>query len=403
MAIGALVASHVTAGKVKTARFYLAVILLLVSSISVSWASSAQKNLLLFSGTMRQWHYGEAVLDQNRLTIALATWHKLQYGEAGNFPITTVVFDRTPAFWQQNRRCILTLTVAAIFLSHLLLVLWLLTEMHKRRVADSTLKNLSHYLIGTAEQERRRIARELHDDVNQRMALLSIEIDRLQADAACLYPALGQRLKRVLREANGISADISRVSQELHSSALEFLGLIPALRRLCREFSEHQNIHVSFHATEPAAQISSEISLCLFRIAQECLTNVGRHSGAKSVDVQLGCKGANGLLLTVADDGRGFETNKLNEKVGLGILSMRERLRLVGGELALHAAPGEGTYIAAMVPFAYACKAEEEILFDAAADAATSAHIYPPKKSPKPLAAITKYVVRPHSGDSRVV
>jgi signal transduction histidine kinase len=278
-------------------------------------------------------------------------------GEA-QLPAGTTVLYREPAFWQKNRFYLLT--AFGVFVAYLLLVLWLLVEMQKRRLAESTLKDVSRHLIGTAEQERRRIARELHDDVNQKMALLSIELDRLQSDSTLLHPALRERLGSLLREANGISSDISRVSHELHSSALEFLGLVPALRRLCRDFSEHHETHVDFRATGITEQVSSELSLCLFRITQECLTNVARHSGARSVDVQLRGESENALRLTVVDDGRGFDDGKLDERGGLGIISMRERLRLVGGELTLRTAPAEGTSVTAWVPLPQATAQSEE-------------------------------------------
>jgi signal transduction histidine kinase len=387
----------------KMTLFRLALTLLLFNSGSASWASNVQKNHLLLLGcTMAPGHGRDVLLHKNSLKAPLVRWPELQRGETGNSQVGPLVFNREP-FWRRNQRSLLTLGIVGIFLSHVLLVLWLLLEIHKRKLADSTLKNLSHYLISTAEQERRRIARELHDGVNQRMALLSIKLGRLLSDSSSWHPALTPRLKDILREANGISSDISRVSQELHSSALEFLGLVPALRRLCQEFSEHQNIPVNFQSAEFSGQISPDINLCLFRIAQECLTNVARHSGARSVDVQLKFEGTSGLELIVADDGRGFETAKLNERAGLGILSMRERLRLVGGELALHAAPGEGTYVAATVPSAQVNRAEENMPAAPAADAAAPVTSWPWKKLPMLVTAIMKHDVRSHAEGPRAV
>jgi signal transduction histidine kinase len=271
-------------------------------------------------------------------------------------PAGAAVLYRELAFWQQHRFYILA--VLSILTIQALLAWWLVAEMRKRRLAESTLKEVSRHLIGTAEQERRRIARELHDDVNQKMALLSI-------------PALRERLAHLLQDANAISSDISRVSHELHSSALEFLGLVPALRRLCRDFSEHHETRVAFTATETTEHVSSELSLCLFRIAQECLTNVARHSGARSVDVRLAGEDANALQLTVVDDGRGFDASKLDEKGGLGIVSMRERLRLVSGHLTLRTAPAEGTSVLAWVPLPKREAMSEQTRPSPAADSTT--------------------------------
>jgi signal transduction histidine kinase len=299
-------------------------------------------------------------LRESGSTVPMINWRELQrWGVSErHLPVGTIVLYREPEFWQRNRFYILT--ALSIFVAQLLLILWLLIEMHSRRLAESNLKDVSRYLISTAEQERRRVARELHDDVNQKMALLSIELDRLQSDSTFLHSTFKERLANLLRGAHEISSDISRVSHELHSSALEFLGLVPALRRLCRDFSEHHNTRVNFTATELPAQASSELSLCLFRITQECLTNVARHSGASWVDVRLTNEGANALQLTIVDDGRGFDASRLDEKGGLGIVSMRERLRLVGGQLTLRTAPAEGTYLAAWAPLPRLTAVNEE-------------------------------------------
>jgi signal transduction histidine kinase len=300
----------------------------------------------------------DAPLGGARPALATVNWSRAQRWAVSE--------RQLPVFWERNRFYILT--ALGFFVAQLLLMLWLLMEMHRRKLAEANLKDVSRYLIGTAEHERKRIARELHDDVNQKMALLSIELDRLQSDSAFLYPALKERLQHLLREANGISSDISRVSHELHSSALEFLGLVPALRRLCREFSEHHDQRANFTASQIAEPISSELSLCLFRITQECLTNVARHSGATSVDVRLASASADALRLTVIDDGRGFDASNLDEKAGLGIVSMRERLRLVGGELTLRTAPGEGTSVTAWAPLSAQAERNEKTRPGPAAD-----------------------------------
>jgi signal transduction histidine kinase len=324
--------------------------LLLIPALGC-WAARVQNHAVRFDGSAGPAGIRVKVMPsaEGSSIALLVNWPGSRRWETNKGqPAGTELFYQQMGFWERNRPSILVALGAFIALS--LLLGRLMVETGKRRVAESALKDVSRYLIGTAEQERRRIARELHDDVNQKMALLSIELDRLQSDIAFSHPALRERLSHLLRDANAISSDISRVSHELHSSALEFLGLVPALRRLCRDFSEHHDTHVAFKAAEATGVISPELSLCLFRIAQECLTNVARHSGARSVDVQLMRQGIHGLQLTVIDDGRGFDASKVDEKGGLGIISMRERLRLVGGHLTLRTAPSEGTYVAAWAP-----------------------------------------------------
>jgi signal transduction histidine kinase len=331
MASGASIRLQAAVVRVKTAALPLIVLLSLLTLSSASWAARARTHGFAWVG--------------HTIPPGAATENMLLSESPP--PTGAAALYRELAFWQQHRFYILA--VLSILTIQALLAWWLVAEMRKRRLAESTLKEVSRHLIGTAEQERRRIARELHDDVNQKMALLSIELDRLQSDSTLLHPALRERLAHLLQDANAISSDISRVSHELHSSALEFLGLVPALRRLCRDFSEHHETRVAFTANE-TEHVSSDLSLCLFRIAQECLTNVARHSGARSVDVRLAGGDANALQLTVVDDGRGFDASKLDEKGGLGIVSMRERLRLVGGHLTLRTAPAEGTSVLAWVP-----------------------------------------------------
>lgn len=220
-------------------------------------------------------------------------------------------------------------------------------DVTRSKQSENELRDLSGRLINAQEEERRRVARELHDDLNQRMCLLSIELEQL---AKIKKPFdLERRIKTVQSHAKEISADIHRLSYKLHPSKLDYLGLAPAVKSLCQEFCALGNLEVEFQQSEFADDLPKDVTLCVFRIAQEALRNCAKHSGADSVRVTL-ATGQDEIRLTVSDDGCGFDMESEAMKKGLGFTSMRERLRIVGGRMEIRSTQLHGTVIEVSVP-----------------------------------------------------
>ena len=221
-------------------------------------------------------------------------------------------------------------------------------DVSERKQAEEVLKDLGGRLIAAQEEERRRVARELHDDFNQRLAVLSVELEQLGQK---IEKPLGlhRDIRRLQAQAQEIAAEIHRLSYRLHPSKLDHLGLAAAVKSLCAEITKRGKVKVEFHQSGFPAQLDNDITLCVFRIAQEGLRNCEKHSGAESARVVL-TKARNAVRLMVSDNGCGFNTNsKLMEK-GLGFISMKERLHVVGGEMKFYSKPLHGTRIEVSVP-----------------------------------------------------
>jgi len=214
--------------------------------------------------------------------------------------------------------------------------------------AELALEDLAGRLIHTQEEERSRIGRELHDHISQTLGLLTIKIDQLRANGA-ITPGIGGALDELREDTSDITDDVHRLSHRLHSSTLDYLGLVPALQKLVSEFSERHDIAIAFaHASLPPS-LPSEVALCLFRIAEESLTNIAKHSQARSANVHV-TGTPDGIHLTVEDAGAGFDMTTLGSKGGLGFVSMQERLRVLHGTMHVDSAPSRGTRIDAWVP-----------------------------------------------------
>ena len=223
----------------------------------------------------------------------------------------------------------------------------------KSKQTEAALRDLGGRLINAQEDERRRIARELHDDLNQRMALLSIEMEQL---GKVKGPRdLHKRMQSLQSHAQEISADIHRLSYRLHPSKLDHLGLAAAVSSLCQEISARGNLQIHLREHGFPANLPNDVTLCVFRIAQEALRNCTKHSGAPMACVMLENTGEE-IRLCVSDDGCGFEPESEAMKSGLGFTSMRERLRTVGGEMQIHSRPMQGTVIEVSVPIAWSAK-----------------------------------------------
>jgi signal transduction histidine kinase len=221
-------------------------------------------------------------------------------------------------------------------------------DITARKLADAALAGVSGKLIEAQEQERRRIARELHDDIGQRLALLSIELAQLRQT----YPNPADfpgRIDRLQTQTSEIAADVQSLSHELHSSRLQYLGLAAALSGFCQEFSEQQKVEVDFATHDLPISLSPEISLCFFRVLQEALHNAAKHSGVRDFEVRL-WGAPDEIHLTVGDRGVGFDVEATKASRGLGLISMQERLKLLNGTLSIESQPQEGTTIHASVP-----------------------------------------------------
>ena len=192
-----------------------------------------------------------------------------------------------------------------------------------RRINEA-LESLAGRLINAQEEERSRIWRELHDHISQMLGVLAIKIDQLRAHGQ-ITPDIGQKIDELRRDTGAITADVHGLSHRLHSSTLDYLGLAPALQKLVSEFSARHGIAIAFaHASLPAS-MPSDVKLCLFRVAEEALTNIAKHSKAHSANIHV--TGApDGIHLRVEDGGTGFDTSTPASKAGLGFVSMQERL-----------------------------------------------------------------------------
>jgi PAS domain S-box-containing protein len=220
-------------------------------------------------------------------------------------------------------------------------------DITEQKRIQEVLRDLGSRLIAAQEEERSRVARELHDDLNQRMALLSISLEQLSAEAKNPR-ALRKQVHKLQESVEEIAADIHRLSYRLHPSKLDHLGLAPAVESVCKEQSSDK-LTVSFQQTGFPAALSQDVTLCLFRIAQEALRNTVKHSDAQVARVELE-KSEDEVRLSISDDGCGFDMESSAMRQGLGFTSMRERLRLMDGRIEIKSRPMHGTTIRVSVP-----------------------------------------------------
>jgi PAS domain S-box-containing protein len=218
--------------------------------------------------------------------------------------------------------------------------------------ARATVIEFSGRLLRAGEEERARIARELHDDINQRLALLANGLQEAeQAAAADKDPSRRQELRVLWQMTNEIATDIQHMSHQLHPSKLHYLGLTSTVRQLCNEFAQQHKIEMECIVKSLPDDLDENVSLNLFRTVQESLRNAVKHSKAHHVKVELTCQ-SNLVHLLVSDDGVGFDPEERRADHGLGLVSMRERLRSIGGEFSIWSKPFHGTVVEAKVPVA---------------------------------------------------
>ena len=222
-------------------------------------------------------------------------------------------------------------------------------DVTERKMAEEALASLSGRLIHAQEQERKRIAREIHDDYNQRLAVLALDLENLAERIGDSAANPGQRLQQICDRICELSSDLHSLSHRLHSSTLENLGLVAGEKAFCKEFASQQEIQVDFTHENVPRDVPGDVALCLFRVTQEGLRNIKRHSGADRAEVRL--EGSVGKIhLSIVDRGQGFDVNKHSARDGIGIRSMEERLRSLGGHLEINSGPTEGTRVDAWLP-----------------------------------------------------
>jgi signal transduction histidine kinase/ABC-type uncharacterized transport system substrate-binding protein len=219
----------------------------------------------------------------------------------------------------------------------------------KARASYDEVRDLAGRLISARESERTRIARDLHDDIGQRVASLSIALSRIQRQIPDASNSARQSLSDLEQHSTQLSADLRHLSHELHPGALEHLGLLEALRERCDDFSQESGVSVRLDVSEAWRDVSDALALCLYRIAQEALRNVATHAKAQNVTISL--EQLNGhVTMHVTDDGCGFDSTAKSRRLGLGLVSLNERVHMLGGALDVTAALGAGTRVAVKLP-----------------------------------------------------
>jgi signal transduction histidine kinase len=255
-------------------------------------------------------------------------------------PAGSEIRFRQPTTWQQHKWEISgSLGLCAIEAA---LIVTLIAQLRRRRRAEQEARVLSGRLIHAQEEERSRLARDLHDDLSQRLALLSVEVELLSRDAP--GGDSGRRIARLAESIRDLSSDVHKLAYQLHPAKLDQLGLVAAAQGFCRELSQQTGVPIEFYEDHVPGRLPTDVALCVFRVLQESLHNVVRHSGAKNVAVKLAAQSSQ-IHLVVEDSGRGFDVERVQHAGGLGLLSMRERVRLLGGTIGIHSEPGHGTRV----------------------------------------------------------
>jgi PAS domain S-box-containing protein len=218
-----------------------------------------------------------------------------------------------------------------------------------QKLAQQALEKVSGQLIEAQEKERSRIARDLHDDICQRLALLSMELEQADRVSSRSPTATGTSLEEIRKHCSEIANDVQSLSHQLHSSKLDYLGIVAAIRGFCKEFSRQFEVDIEFLERNTPTHLPKDVSLCLFRVAQEALHNAAKYSGVNRFTVEMTGK-EDEVQLFVSDAGAGFDVEIAKKNGGLGLLSMQERIHLVCGSFSVESKPWLGTKVIATVP-----------------------------------------------------
>jgi signal transduction histidine kinase len=290
--------------------------------------------------------------------VPLLLWAALRFGSAGvstSMVIVAVisvwgaVHGHGPFAGSDPQRNSLSLLLFLLFAATPFMLLAAVVEERER--ARLIQRALSGKLISAQEQERRRIARELHDDISQKLAVMTAKVEQTDLKSNNSPAAMQRCIEDIKKQCAEVAREVRSLSHQLHSSKLEYLGVAAAIRGFCNEFSETHGLSVEFTGENVPRHLPNDVALCLFRITQEALSNARKHSGTRSFTVEL-IGNANGVRLEVRDRGAGFDVGQVRRVGGLGLVSMEERVHLVGGSLSVESRPGAGTLILAVVPLA---------------------------------------------------
>ena len=278
------------------------------------------------------------------LDASVYDWRELKRWriDLSRLPAGSEIRFQPPSVWDQHR--LLIITALSIFVLQAALLTALVSQRIRRRRAEAEALNLSGRLITAHEDERRWLARELHDDITQRLAGLAIAAAKLTGNDTDLEARCSIRAGLI-----GLSEDVHNLSYRLHPSVIEDLGLAEALKAECERIARTESLRVDVRADGLPRRLPNEVALGIYRVAQEALRNVGRHAKASIVELSLALNDG-GLRLAVSDNGSGFEPGVQPHRPSLGHASMRERIRLLGGALDIQSTPGGGTTIVAWVP-----------------------------------------------------
>ena len=222
-------------------------------------------------------------------------------------------------------------------------------DITDQKLAREALEKVGGQLIAAQEKERSHIARELHDDICQRLAMLSLRIEKVTKGWSHGQVPVGDQLEQIWQQCSNLTGDVQALSHELHPSVLDNLGLVTAIKSFCREFSEQSGAAVHFSHADIPDSLTREVSLSFFRVVQEALHNAAKYSGVKQFEVNLQGK-SDGLELQIVDRGMGFDVEDRKNMEGLGLVSMRERILMLSGKISIESKPNAGTRIRAYVP-----------------------------------------------------
>ena len=261
-------------------------------------------------------------------------------------PAGAKVINRKPTIWSQYGRYISS-GVAALLVQSAIIVSLLLNRS-KRIAAEKEAQSLAGRILSAGEEERRYLARELHDDVSQRLAAVSIETGTLE-NKMSEFSEIKEPLGKLKKNLIGICDDLHRMSRHMHPSVLDDFGLSEALRSECGELSQRWGIPIELHCSKRFPEIPKSVALCLYRVAQESLWNAIRHSGGSKITIELKSD-AEFVYMDISDDGKGFEPSTVQKTRRLGLASMSERIRLVSGTIRTRSAPGQGVTISVVAP-----------------------------------------------------
>jgi len=284
--------------------------------------------------------------------------HPSPIREFGKAHVTSRMIGTLPTLWAQRangERFPIEASNSEADVSGNKLFTVIVRDITERRQAEEALSGVSRRLIEAHEEERAWLARELHDDINQRIALLAASMARLNHFLPVSAVEARNHIEELLNQATSLGTDVQTLSHRLHSSKLEYLGLRMAAAGFCREFSDQHGVKIDFQSDDIPKDLPKEISLCLFRVLQEAIQNAMKHSGSKHFQVKF-ASSKDDIRLIVADLGRGFDPEQAAKGPGVGITNMKERLKLVRGEFTITSQSEGGAVVRARVPIGIATR-----------------------------------------------